>query len=112
MGELVPKNQVHSLMRVLQSHRERLQDKFAEWDFNGDGEITKVELASVMGSLGLEVRQWEIDDFFDEFDDGSGALDLKEFYFVAFSGGLRRLKRVSQLGGTPRKLQGLPHTRE
>lgn len=92
LNELKPKNQVQRVTKMLQAHREKLQAKFSEWDVDGNGEITREELARVMRGLGFEVRPAEIDDFFDEFDpDDSGALDLKEFYNVAYSGGLRRL---------------------
>lgn len=85
--ELEPTNEVKRVTRILQLHREKLQDKFSEWDADGDGQITRGELVGAMLSLGLQVRQGEIDDFFAEFDpDGSGTLDLKEFYGVAYSG--------------------------
>ena len=93
--ELQPTNQVQGLTHLLQKHRNMLQAKFAAWDIDGNGELTRFELVAVMESLGLEARDDEIDDFFAEFDpDGSGALDLKEFYGVAFSGGLGNLGRV------------------
>ena len=95
--ELQPANQMRRVTRVLQMHRDKLQAKFAAWDIDGDGEITRGELVAVMESLGFEARQDEIDEFFAEFDpDGSGALDLKEFYGVAYSGGLGRLGRPSR----------------
>lgn len=88
--QLMPVNQVQRITRELQKHRERLQAKFAEWDLDGDGQITKHELVEVMRSLGLEVFPGEVNAFFAEYDpDGSGALDLKEFYGVAYSGGTR-----------------------
>jgi len=83
-------NNTQRITQLLQRHRERLQAKFAEWDLDGDGVITKRELVQVMGSLGLEAREAEVDEFFEEYDpDGSGALDLREFYGVAYSGGRR-----------------------
>jgi len=89
--ELQPESQEGRIRQLLRKHRERLQHKFAEWDVDGDGQISKGELEEVMTSLGLKVRQGEIDEFFDEFDpDGSGALDLKEFYSAAYSGGMAR----------------------
>lgn len=85
--ELEPTNEVKRVTRILQLHREKLQHKFAEWDTDGDGQIAREELVKAMLSLGLQVRQGEIDDFFTEFDpDSSGTLDLKEFYGVAYSG--------------------------
>lgn len=85
--EINPKNGMQSIAKGLQRNREKLQLFFAEWDADGNGEITKSELVAVMERLGLQARPEEIDGFFAEFDpDGSGALDLKEFYGVAYSG--------------------------
>jgi len=87
LREINPCNQVERVTMLLQRHRENLQAKFAEWDADGDGQITKAELVGVVESLGLEARQGEIEEFFAEHDpDDSGTLDLKEFYGVAYSG--------------------------
>jgi len=79
------------ITRLLRRHQKKLLAKFAEWDLDGNGKISRAELQHVMEQVGLFMQPNDLDEFFAEFDpDHSGSLDVTEFYGVAYSGGTRR----------------------
>ena len=59
---------------------DRMADLVRTWDKNGDGDISKMEMRTLMRSeLNIKAENNEIDAFFMTMDsDGSGSLDLEE----------------------------------
>ena len=57
-----------------------LAEMVREWDKNGDGEISPIELrACVRNNLGIKANNKEIDEWFTKMDaDGGGSLDMAE----------------------------------
>ena len=57
-----------------------LRRAFREFDLNGDGSISKTELADVIKVLGSTATQEEVDDMISKVDrDGNGEIDFREF---------------------------------
>ena len=57
-----------------------LKDAFAVFDKDGSGTISRVELKTLMKSLGQKLSDAELDAMMDEVDtDGNGEIDFKEF---------------------------------
>jgi calmodulin len=51
---------------------------------DGDGKITKDELATIMGTIGKKPTETELGDIINEFDtDGNGAIEFDEFLAMA-----------------------------
>uniref|UniRef100_A0A7S3EUQ6 EF-hand domain-containing protein n=1 Tax=Haptolina ericina TaxID=156174 RepID=A0A7S3EUQ6_9EUKA len=99
---------VQGLKRLLRQHKAKLQARFVAWDENGDGHISKAELAHAVRALGLNVADKDIDDFFAEYDpDASGTLDLKEFYTAAYTSKSASRQVESRTGGRNLKVVGL-----
>ncbi|KAI7774127.1 calmodulin [Diaporthe eres] len=59
---------------------ESFKEAFLVFDKDGNGEITKEELGTIMRSLGLNPTDGELQDMVDEVDvDKNGTIDFKEF---------------------------------
>ncbi|CAL0315237.1 unnamed protein product [Lupinus luteus] len=57
-----------------------LEQVFKKFDVNGDGKISASELGSIMGSLGQNPTEQELDKLILEVDgDGDGCINLQEF---------------------------------
>ena len=58
-------------------------EAFNMFDKDGDGEISKKELSSVLHSLGQNMNEQELDEFIASFDDdGSGNIGFDEFLLM------------------------------
>ena len=59
---------------------EEVKEAFQLFDINGDGTITKIELGTVMRSLGQNPTETELLDMINEVDeDGGGSIEFTEF---------------------------------
>lgn len=57
-----------------------LHDAFKKFDLNGDGRITRDELATAMTSFGKRISEEEVDQILHRVDqDGNGVIDFPEF---------------------------------
>jgi hypothetical protein len=66
--------------------------KFQRWDKDGDGNISRQELAAIMKSLNESLSENEIDTIFSNIDtDSSGFIDYNEFVRWVFQLGARGL---------------------
>jgi len=71
-----------------------MKECFTQMDSNGDGELSKAELAQVMRSLGIKHSDQEIDSLFNDLDaDKSNSISFQEFL-----GGLRWSSRSNNIG--------------
>eukprot|EP01112_Ceratiomyxa_fruticulosa_P008187 TRINITY_DN2115_c0_g1_i3.p1 TRINITY_DN2115_c0_g1~~TRINITY_DN2115_c0_g1_i3.p1 ORF type:complete len:161 (-),score=45.72 TRINITY_DN2115_c0_g1_i3:54-536(-) len=80
MSEDEEKENIQSTLNLTEDQYKELKAAFALFDEDGDGGITKVEIAKVMQSLGLNPEESEIEAMIREFDeDGNGEIDFAEF---------------------------------
>merc|ERR1712180_540243 len=72
--------EIHLAAPVDPQNMELLRKAFKEFDFDGDGFISKEELSKVMGNTGQVITTEELDHMYEIVDkDGNGLLDFKEF---------------------------------
>ena len=79
-----PLNQVFSRVReLLQLHLTRVIDMFRSMDANGDGVLTKKELAIGLRNIGMDLSRGELNNLWNAFDrDHSGSVEYNELYQV------------------------------
>ena len=72
--------EIHLALPIEPRNMELLHKAFAEFDFDGDGFISKEELSTVMQNIGQLMSPEELNQVYELVDkDGNGLLDFKEF---------------------------------
>ena len=106
-GTLAERRAVAFLKKALHNNLDRVRDIFAEWDFDGNGMISKRELQRGLAALSIAIDPRSIDILFEKLDaDGSGGIEFKELNrylrreFV-FESEIVEARRITPMGGVP-----------
>ena len=79
LASMPPANLPRGLAATLRANHARVLDLFRALDADADGMVSRGELASTLGRLGLHASPNEVDALFDSIDaDGSDRIDFRE----------------------------------